>query len=357
MKLKRSSFRLTLALLALMAVSFSGLASVAGVSAQAKKVANVAVIMPSAKTNLGWDQQAADSLTAVGKKLGVTVEVSENGGYGDITPALKDLKSQGAQLIICHASGYQTTCPDFAAAENVMVAVIENPKAVKPNLVSDIETQAQEAAYLAGVAAGKMTKTGTVAIVASGQPPTWNYMAAGFAEGLKATNGSAKLLYSVLSGSDDPYSDAAGAKRVTEQAISAGADIVFGMGDGASFGMIEAIRDHNKANADKKAMFIDVIGDKSKDYADVLLTSVLFDYQGIYAAMINDANAGTFGKTYTMDVKNGGVRLLDLPASVDQATKDAVAAAQKGVVDGTIKVDAIGDADGLKAKLKALGYA
>jgi simple sugar transport system substrate-binding protein len=231
--------------------------------------------------------------------------------------------------------------------------VIENEKAVKPGLVSDIETQAEAGAYLAGVAAGKTTKTGTVAVVVSGEPPTWNYMTAGFAEGLKATNGSAKLIYSVIG--DAAYDDSAGAKRVTEQVLAAGADVVFGMGDGASFGMIEAIRDFNKTAA-SPAWFIDVIGDKSKDYSDVLLTSVLFDYTGIYKEMIADIDAGTFGRVYTMDVKNGGVKLLTLPDSVPQETKDAVQKAQDDIIAGTIKVDAIGDAQGMKDKLKELGY-
>lgn len=347
---------LTIALIAVLA-----LGSAASVLAQAtpgagEKVTNVAVITPASKTNLGWDEQAVDSMNLVGQKLGIKVEITENAGYGDPTPALKDLKDAGAQLIVCHASGYQTLCPVFAQQQGVKVAVIENPKAVTPNLISDIETQAQEVAYLAGVLAAKTTKTGTVGIVASAEPPTWNFMTVGFAEGVHATSTTVKVLYNVLGSSDDPYSDAAGAKRTTEQQLAAGADIVFGMGDGASFGMIEAIRDHNKATPDKPAKFIDVIGNKSKDYSDVLLTSVLFDYTGIYTQMIQDIEAGTFGKVYTMNVKNGGVHLLDLPASVPQDVKDAVAKAQADVIAGTVKVDAIGDADGMKAKLKALGY-
>lgn len=357
MKQQRTISRLMLALIALLTISLSGAISVAaqdGTPPAGPLIKKAAVITPGAMTNLGWDQQAADGLTTVGEELGVEAIVQENGGYGDITPALNDLKADGAELIICHASGYQTACPDFAKQENVPVAVIENPTAVTPGLVSDIETQAQEVAYLAGVAAGKLTKTGTVAVVVSGEPPTWNYMTVGFAEGLKATNGSAKLIYSVIG--EAAYDDSAGAKRVTEQVLAAGADIVFGMGDGASFGMIEAIRDYNEANAAAPAMFIDVIGDKTKDYSDVLLTSVVFDYTGIYTEMINDLAAGTFGKIYTMDVKNGGVRLLDLPEATDQATKDAVAEAEEAIIDGSITVSAIGDTAEMKAKLKELGY-
>jgi simple sugar transport system substrate-binding protein len=188
----------------------------------------------------------------------------------------------------------------------------------------------------------------------SGEPPTWNYMTVGFAEGLKAANGSARLVYSVIG--DDAYDDSAGAKRVTEQQLAAGADIIFGMGDGASFGMIEAIRDFNKDHKDAPARFIDVIGDKHQDYSDVLLTSVLFDFGPTYKAMIEDLRAGTFGKIYTLNVQNGGIKLLDLGDDVPQETKDAVKKAQDDIVAGKIKVDAVGDAEGVRSKLQKLGY-
>ena len=48
------------------------------------------------------------------------------------------------------------------------------------------------------------------------------------------------------------------------------------------------------------------------------------------------------------------MRLLDLPDDVSQETKDAVAEAEKSIVDGSVKVSAIGDADEMKAKLAEL---
>jgi basic membrane protein A and related proteins len=315
-------------------------------------IEQIAVVTPASRTNQGWDQQAADAVEAVAKEAGIKADVAENAGYEDITPVLRDVAAGGAGLIICHASGYQTVCPEFAAESDVPVAVIENKDAVSPGLVSDIETQAQEVAYLAGVLAGQTTQTGTVGVVVSGEPPTWNYMTVGFAEGLKAAKSDAKLLYSVIG--EAAYDDAAGAKRVTEQQLAADADVIFGMGDGASFGMIQAIEEHNAQAGATKAWFIDVIGDKRAEHGDVLLSSVLFDYTGIYRQMIDDLKAGTFGKIYTMDVKNGGVRLLDLPGDVAQETKDAVADAEKAIVDGSIKVSAISDADEMKAKLAEL---
>src|SRR5215212_9684262 len=60
----------------------------------------------------GWDQQAADAVDAVAEEAGIQGVVAENGGYEDITPILRDLAAGGAGLIICHARGYQTVCPE-----------------------------------------------------------------------------------------------------------------------------------------------------------------------------------------------------------------------------------------------------
>ena len=89
-------------------------------------VEQIAVVTPSSRTNQGWDQQAADAVEAVAAEHGIEAVVAENAGYEDITPVLRDLAAGGAGLIICHASGYQTVCPEFAAESGVPVAVIEN---------------------------------------------------------------------------------------------------------------------------------------------------------------------------------------------------------------------------------------
>ena len=349
MKLRRT----VLALVVLTLLSVSGFMATIGATSRAgAPVERVALITPDSRTNQGWDQQAADGIDAVAEERNIEAIVYEEAG-DDISPLLADIADQGADLVICHASSYQTLCPEFAADENIPVAVIENPGAVTPNLVADMETEAQEVAYLAGVLAATLTTSGTVGIVVSDEPPTWNYMTVGFAEGLKATKADAKLVYSVIGVA--AYADAVGGKRVTEQVLATGADIIFGMGDGSSFGMIEAIRDHNRENPDAPVRFIDVIGDKTETVDDaLLLTSVLFDYSVIYEEMIADLESGTFGKVYTMTIANGGVRLLDLPEDLPVEVRDAVANAQTEIEAGTIEVSAIPDADGVDDRLEEL---
>ena len=324
-----------------------------GIAATAQtEVDRVAIVTPASRSNQGWDQQGVDHLVQVGDERGIEVEVVENAGYEDITPILRDLAADGVDLIVCHAAGYQTTCPEFAAAEGVPVVVVENPDAVADGLVADVETEAQQVAYLAGVMAATETQSGTVAVIVSGEPPTWNYMTAGFAQGVKDTDAGVEVLYSVIG--EAAYDDAPNARRTTETVIAAGADIVFGMGDGASFGMIQAIREHNQ-DADTNVRFIDVIGDKTEsDAADLLMSSVLFDYTGAYGQFIDDLENGGFGSVYTMGLKNEGVRLLESPLELQPDTLDRIAEAEEAILGGEIDVPAIADANELSEFLDTL---
>lgn len=362
-----STRSLAMVITALSAIALAHIAPMAPPVAAAD-VDRVAIVTPASRTNQGWDQQGVTGLEAVGQASGVDVSVAENAGYDDITPILQDLGDDGADLLICHASGYQSICPEFAASSGIPVAVIENPGAVSAGLVSDIETQAQEAAYLAGVAAGMTTTTGVVAIVVSGEPPTWNFMTVGFAEGIHSVRPDATLLYQVIG--EAAYDDAPNAKRVTESVIAANADIVFGMGDGASFGMIQAVNEHNAAGQGQLVRFIDVIGDKTgTDSGQYLLTSVVFDYRAAYTHLIDTLRAEGFGDVYTMNLANGGVRLLPLSdgmmfvstpgagggtAVASPASGDVLGTTAQAIIDGRIKVSTVGDADGVHQRLDEL---
>ena len=99
------------------------------------------------------------------------------------------------------------------------------------------------------------------------------------------------------------YADAAGGKRVTESVIAAGADVIFGQGDGSSFGMIEAVEN---ARADGgEVWFIDVIGDKTSIDKGHLLSSVVWNMVPVYDPMVQDLKADAFGtKGYSIGLKD-----------------------------------------------------
>jgi basic membrane protein A len=321
-------------------------ALIAASAASAADVDTIAVLTPEQGSDFGWNQQGVDAARAAAAATGVKIIVAEGLGYGDVRAPMRELAADGVDLMLAHASGYNTAGPEIAAETGVPVAIVDSPDALKPGLIADYTLSGHEGAYLAGRLAAKMTTTGTVGIVVSGEPPSWNSQSAGFAEGIKAENSNVKVLYSVIGPA--AYSDAAGGNCVTSSVIAAGADIIFGQGNGSSFGMIQAV-ETNKATDGSDVLFIDVIGDKSSLDQGHLLTSVVWDMTPVYIAMIEDLKADKFGTHgYAIGLADDSVRLLKTP-QIDDAAWSHVMTLRDDIIAGKIIVEPMFDATDVRA--------
>lgn len=294
-------------------------------------IGEFAVVTPEKGNDFGWNQNAVEAAEAVSAELGIPVEVAENSGYEDVTPILRDLSEGGAGFIIAQASGYNTAAPDVASETEVPELVWDNPEANVPGLVNDTGTASQEGAYLAGVLAAKQTQSGKLGIVISADDTNWNKQAGGFVAGARSVDEGVEVTLAQIGQAG--YADAAGGKRVTETVIADGADIVFGMGDGSSFGMLQAVE-----SADG-VQFIDVIGDKRGiDDKGVLLSSVLWNFDGLYKGAIEDIDNGTFGEaSYELDLEGGGISLLQTDL-IDDDTWNEIQDISDQIIDGDIEV-------------------
>lgn len=326
----------------------TALAFTAGMSTAvlAEEITSMAILTPETGTDYGWNQQGIDGAKAAGEAMGVEVIVAENLGYGDVRPTLRELAEEEPGLIIAHASGYNTAAPEIGAETGVKVAIVDSPSALSEGAVVDYTASGHEGAYLAGVLAAKMTRSGTVGIVTSGEPPSWNSQSAAFAEGVKATNPELVIRYAVIGPA--AYSDAAGGKRVTESLIAAGADIIFGQGNGSSFGMLQAVETTPAADGGK-VMFIDVIGDKTPIDKGYLLSSVLWNLTPVYEAMIEDIRADAFGtRNYGINLADGSVALLKSPYIPEDVWAEVMAVKDE-IVSGALVVEPHFDAESVHA--------
>ena len=311
----------------------------------AADVDTIAVLTPEQGSDFGWNQQGVDAARAAAEATGVEIIVAEGLGYGDVRAPMRELAAEGADLMLAHASGYNTAGPEIADETGVPVAIVDSPEALKPGLVADYTLSGHEGAWLAGRLAAKMTTTGTVGIVVSGEPPSWNSQSAGFAQGVQAENPDVKILYSVIGPA--AYSDAAGGNRVTTSVIAAGADIIFGQGNGSSFGMIQAV-ESNKATDGSDVLFIDVIGDKSSLDKGHLLTSVVWDMTPVYTAMIEDLKADKFGtRSYAISLADDSVKLIKTP-QVDEAAWAEMMVMRDQIVAGDLSIEPIFDAQAVR---------
>jgi simple sugar transport system substrate-binding protein len=319
--------------------------------ATARDVKSIAIMLPENPTDFGWNQQGFDAAAAVAKRYGLKFMPAPGLGYGDVQAAARELADDGASLIIAHASGYNTAILEIGAEKHVAVAITDRPDADKPGAVADYTVGGYQAAYLAGILAAKTSKSKTLGVVVAAEPPAYNSQSAAFAQGARATDPKVKILYAVIGPA--AYADAAGGRRVTDSVIGAGADVIFGQGDGASFGMLQAAETARPAGGGK-VWFIDNVGDKRPLDKGSLLSSVLWNLVPIYAAMVEDLKTDKFGTHgYALKLADDSVQLLHTKYISDDVWA-SLAAARNQIVAGSLKIEPIWDAPKVRALMTSV---
>lgn len=314
------------------------------------QVTKIGIVTPEEASDYGWNQEGAESARDLAADIGAEIEVADGAGYEDVGPVLRELVDGGADFLIAHAGGYATQAIQVAEERSVPVVVIGAfEQGLVPGVSQDVETHAEEGAYLAGYLAATMSNTGTLGIVMSADDENWVKMAGGFVAGARHALPAAKILMAQIGQAG--YADAAGGKRVTESVIAGGADIVFGMGDGSSFGMLQAVETATPPPEADKVWFIDVIGDKTSiDEKGVILTSVWWDYLPVFRQAHDALGAGTFGdEVLYLSVANDAIKLLQTDFIPDDVWAE-LWKVRANITSGALKVPETND----KAAVEAL---
>jgi simple sugar transport system substrate-binding protein len=262
------------------------------------------------------------------------VNLIQNIGYDKTDTVLRQLALTKPTLLIAHASGYDTSAQREAEQYKVPTITYDIPTMLSKGTLSNITTSSQQGAYLAGILAAETTKTNKIGVIISASDTNWYEMTGGYAAGAHSVKPGLPIVFGQIGSAS--YDDAAGGKRVATSVIASGADVIFAMGDDASFGYLQAI---GTAHPGHKLWYIGDIGDMTPiDTNKVLLSSVLWNFTGAYKQALADIKAGTFGTHgYNLTLGNGGISLLKtsyIPASV----WSKIQTAQQGIISGTVKV-------------------
>ncbi len=312
----------------------AGGAAYAGASLRSSKVTKVGFASPAKASDYGWNEQGYNAAKAAATSAGAKFQAVTNIGYDKTEVVLRQLIQGGAKFIVAHASGYDTIAARLGKQYKVPMITYDVPSNLAKGYVSYVTTSSQEGAYLAGILAAKMTKTHKVGIVISAADDNWYKMSGGFAAGFRSVDKTSKIFFATVSPTG--YDDAAGGKRVAASVIAQGADVLFTMGDNASFGYLQAIE---TAHVGHKVWMIGDIGDMTPiDKNHVFLSSVLWNFTGTFKQAIKDVDAGTYGTHgYNLSLANGGISLLKtkyIPAAV----WGQIAAAKAKIMAGKIKI-------------------
>ena len=330
-------------------------------AAEEGKVYNVAYLVNG---NLG-DKSFFDSaeaglaqLKADGRIDYVTIEM---GGTDEDQPTwlstLYDVSEDGGyDLIVCGT--YQM--PDYLKEvatqyPDQLYAIFDDTTYVGENQnVVNMSYRQNDMGYLIGVYAACMTvdtsipninEDAVVGFVGGVDSPVINDFLIGFIEGAQSVNPDIK----VDTRYTNDYVDTAIAKEFGYSMINdKKCDIIWGVAGNAGNGAAEAALDTGKA------WFIGVDSDQeltfSSDLAALTLTSGLKNIGNSIIWIFDQWDAGKtyWGSEVQLGLAEGGVGIVtdknyDKYASAE--TKAAVEAAQKGITDGSIKVDTAFDAN------------
>ena len=233
----------------------------------------------------------------------VEVTYLESNGEADYTPNIETLIDMDMDLIV--GVGFQVADSVKEAAEtypNQTFAMIDSsydegeeiPSNVRPILFNE-----EQAGYLTGLIAGKMTKTNTIAWIGGFDIPSCTPFYTGYEKGAKEANPNVKVLKQYI----NSFTDAAKGKVAAQQMIANGSDIIFMATGGGNTGIIEAIKEANGV----KGIGVDMpMSYLAKDY---IITSALKNVGEGLKLTIKDYIEGNFngGNEVKYDLSNGGV--------------------------------------------------
>jgi len=209
----------------------------------------------------------------------------------------------------------------------------------QPKNLTCVAFKEHEAAYVAGVAAGKTTKSGKIGVVAALDTPFIHRWIEPFFEGAKSVNPGVQGT-ALYVGGQNPFSDPARAKAQAQTLAGRGVDVVLAAASAGNQGVFQAA-----AAGGFKAFGVD--SNQCPDSKGVVVDNVLKRVDVAEAAAIQDVLGGKAGgfKVYGLKEQGvgvgavlGGQFLTDCTVAADSAAVDAAKKANEAVVGGKVTV-------------------
>jgi basic membrane protein A len=236
-------------------------------------------------------------------QLGVHGTVLQSSSGADYIPNLTKLAQEGNNLVI--AVGFLMATPLEQVAKQypkVHFAIVDNPGGTAPDTAKNIEGidfAEQEAGYPAGYLTGLYLKSHhyTTASSVGGQSiPPVNYYIAGYQQGIKAADPSAKILNAY----SQNFTDESSCKELALNQMNAGSKVVFQVAGACGLGVISA-------GTQMKTQVIGVDADQGYLAPTLVLTSALKKVNtGVFTA-IDNLMHGKFSANLEENINNGGV--------------------------------------------------
>jgi len=243
-----------------------------------------------------WDGVIHQALNAAKDAGTIDYTYTENIGYsGDMERILREVAEQQKPNIIMGDGFGNEEAVRRVAKDYPSIAFVfgSGLGPADPNF-SVFDNWIQEPAYLSGMLAAGMSKTGTIGVVGGYPVPEVNRLVNGFIKGAKEVNPNAKILVTFINSWFDP----AAAKEAALAQIDGGADVLYA----ERFGVVDAAKE-------KGLLAIGNMSDQNSLAPDTVITSPVWNMTPTVNYLVAQVKAGSYTamdlKDFSMMAKGG----------------------------------------------------
>ena len=277
----------------------------------------------------GWTYAHDQAVKAVQKEFGDKIVVStvENvPESADAERVFRDMATQGNKLIFATSFGYME--PMLKVAADFKDAKFEHATGFKQtDNMRSYDSRSYQTAYLAGIIAGKMSKTNTIGVVGSIPVPEVIRNIDAYTLGALSVNPKIKTKVVWVNSWFDPPKETEAAQSL----INGGADVLLQNTD--STAVLQT------AEKNKKFAF-GWDSDMSKFAPTAHLASAIINWQPYYSKAVKEALDGSWkGNSATWwGIKEGANDIVAISDQVPADVKELVAKTKAAISDGSFKV-------------------
>ena len=291
----------------------------------------VAFVYVSPIGNAGWTHQhdlgRIAMQKALGDKVNTTVVESVNEG-ADSERVMRDLAQQGHQLIFATSFGYLE--PALRVAAEFPGVKFEHAGGYKTAAnLNTYNVRYYEARYLAGMLAGKTSRSGTAGYVAGFPVPEVIQGINAFALGMRSVNPKAQVKVLWLNTWFDPARE----REAAQTLINQGADVL--TNHSGSSAVAQTAEDNFKAKGTRVVAYQ---SDMRAVAPNAQLTAIVHQWGGYYTEVAKAVLAGTWKPQPVWgNMKQGFVALSPLASSVPADAAAMLKARQQAIEAGSFK--------------------
>ncbi len=298
-------------------------------------VPGVALLTSGPVSDAGWHAGAYEGLLTIGDSLGLPTSHQRTRTPAEFDEAFLAYAEAGYGLIFGHGFEYQDAASRVAARYPDATFVVSSGSRPSANVVP-LVFRLEEASYLAGLAAGALTRSGVVGMVGGVEIPSAKGTFVAFAAGVRAAREDARVLETFIGSWDD----VAAAKEAAVAQLRQGADALIHNTDAASFGFFQAVREARADGVDAWAFGMN--RDQNDVAPDVVVGSAVIRIPEVFLQTAKAWRDGTLPAIAIYSgLSAGAVDFVPNPERLDVLTPEILTridAARRAIVAGALDV-------------------